>query len=129
MDGCHAVEITSFFGIDGKFPLSVPKQPELKNHQINMAKSSMQSAKIIATTQRNATQRECVCCDGEKSISSWPSFVAIVHIDSVPTCAFVCVPRRKRIFVTRHSAARREKLDRFFSSIIVTAARLVVIVR
>ena len=54
MDGCHAVEITSFGGIDGKFPLSVPKQPELKNHQINMAKSSMQSAKIIAITQRNA---------------------------------------------------------------------------
>ena len=41
MDGCHAVEITGFGGIDGKFPLSVPKQPELKNHQINMAKSSM----------------------------------------------------------------------------------------
>ena len=55
MDGCHAVEITSFGGIDGKFPQSVPKQPELKNHQINMAKSSMQPAKIIATTQRNAT--------------------------------------------------------------------------
>ena len=55
MEGCHAVEITSFGGIDGKFLLSVPKQPELKNHQINMAKSSMQSAKIIATAQRNAT--------------------------------------------------------------------------
>ena len=53
MDGCHAVEISSFGGIDGKFPLSVPKQLKLKNHQIHMAKSSVQSAKIIATTQRN----------------------------------------------------------------------------
>ena len=56
MDGCHAVEISSFGETDGKFPLSVPKQSELRNHQINMAKSCMQSAKIIATMQRNATQ-------------------------------------------------------------------------